>query len=112
MAVGTSLRYLANRIGGAIRSFAAGAGWDQDDIAIAGTFDEPMERFYLQVGSDRPIDERQWHAGIMNAIRREFVDIPSITSKLVLVVRNVDKPERIYYEMIVGEGEIDITELL
>ena len=112
MAVRTSLKYLAKRIGGAVRSFAAGAGWDGHDIAIAGTFDEETERFYIQVGSDRRIDERQWHAGIMNAIRGEFVDFPSITSKLVLVVRNVDKPERIYYEMIVGEGDIDITELL
>lgn len=112
MAVRTSLKYLAKRLGDAIRTFAAGQGWDQDDIAIAGTFDEQAERFYLHVGSDRKIDERQWHSGIRRAIRGEFEDFPSITSKLVLVVRNVDKPERIYYEMIVGEGEIDITELL
>lgn len=111
MAVKTSLKMVAQKIGDAIRGFGAGEGWDQDDLAIAGTFDEQTERIYLVVGSDRPFDERRWHSGIMNAIRREFASSPGITSRLVLVVRNVSRLDQIYYEMILGDDEIDITEL-
>jgi len=111
MAVKTSIKFVAQKIGDAIRTFAIGEGWDQDDIGIAGTFDEHTERIYLVTGSVRQIDERRWHSGIMNAIRKEFADTPGITSRLVLVVRNVPGVDRIYHEMIVGEDEIDITEL-
>jgi hypothetical protein len=111
MAVQTSLRVVARRIGEAIRSFGAEEGWATEEIAIAGTFDEPTERIYLLVGSHRHLDERRWHAGIRNAIRKEFADMPWITSRLVLVVKNVAQLDQISDEVIVGEGEVDITDL-
>ena len=112
MAVKSSLNYLARRIGGVIRSFAARQGWNIGEYSIAGTFDEQTERFYLLVGSDRRLDERRWHSGIMNEIRQEFAETPSITSRIVLVVRNVSRIDQVYHDLIVGDGEIDITELL
>ena len=112
MEVKSPLKFLARRIGGVIRSFAARQGWNIVDYSIAGTFDEQTERFYLLVGSDRRLDERLWHSGIMNGIRQEFAEIPGITSRVVLVVRNVDRLDQVYYDMLVGDGEIDVTELL
>jgi len=112
MAVETPLRIVTQRIGDAIRSFVAGEGLDRDEVAIVGTLDEPTERIYLVVGSYRKIDERRWHSGIMNAIRKEFPDAPGLTSRLVLVVRNVSRIEQVYREMIVGDDEVDITEML
>jgi hypothetical protein len=107
MAVKTSLKTIARRIGDAIRSFGSSEGLIFSDFTIAGTFDEQTERIYLVVGCYRPIDERRWHSGIMNAIRKEL----SETSRVVLVVLNISRIEEIYQEMVLGGDEIDITEM-
>jgi hypothetical protein len=107
MAVKTPLRLVARKMGDLIRTFGATEGLAPDEFAIAGTFDEPTERFYLVVGSDRSLDQRRWHAGIINAIRKEFLD----TSGVVLVVRNVTRIDQVYQEMVIGDNEIDVTEM-
>ncbi len=102
---------MARKIGEAVRSFASDEGLDRADLAIAGIFDEETERIYLIVGSFRQIDERRWHLGIMNAIRNHSSDMPGMTSRLVLVVRNVSRIDEIYNEMVIGDNDIDITEM-
>ena len=111
MAVKIPVSIVARKIGKAIRTFAAGEGFDQDEFAIVGEFDEPTERFYLIVGSYRPIDERRWHSGIRKAIREEFAEDPGISSYFVLNVRNVTRIEEVYREMGIGDGGIDVTDL-
>jgi hypothetical protein len=107
MAVKTPLRLAARKLGDLIRAFGAGEGLRHDEFAIAGTFDEPTERFYLTVGSIRPIDRYRWHSGILNAIRKDYSD----TSWLVLVVRNVNRIDQVYDEMVIGDGEVDVTDM-
>lgn len=112
MAVTSSLKHVAGKIGGAIRGFAAGEHLDQDEIAIAGLFDERTGVIYLVVGSFRPIDERRWHAAIRSAIRKQFEDAPGLSSRLVLVVKNVNRVEQIDRELVIGDDDTDISEML
>jgi hypothetical protein len=111
MALKTPMRLITRRIARAIRSFASAEGWSEHEVAIAGTFDEPTERFYLVVGSNRTIDESLWFKGIIHALRIEFADMPWIRSQINLVVRNVPAIDQIYSQMIVGDGESDVTEM-
>ena len=111
MAVKISMKLVARKIGEAVRAFGAGEGLNPDEFAIAGTFDERTERFYLVVGSSRPIDKYKWHPGILNAIRKEFAGDPTITSRIVLVIRNVSRIDQVYHEMIIGDDEVDVTDL-
>ncbi len=108
MAVWTPLRLVGRKIGELIRAFGAGEGLAPDEFAIAGTFDEPTERFYLVVGSCRQIDPSRWHSGIMKALREEFLE----TSRFVLVVRNVTRIDDVYRENVMGDDLIDVTDLL
>ena len=112
MAVKTPLRPIARRISGVIRAFAAGRGWDQDELAIAGTFDELTERITLYVGSERLIDEKSWNIEIRGALRGEFEDFPGVVDRIGLIVRHVEHLGRIYRDLRLGDDEIDMTELL
>jgi hypothetical protein len=111
MALKTPMRLITRRIAKAIRGFTLAEGWAENEVSIAGTFDEPTERFYLVVGSNRLIDESRWFSGIINALRLEFADMPWIRSQINLVIRNVSEIDQVYSEMIVGEGESDVTDM-
>jgi hypothetical protein len=66
----------------------------------------------LIFGTDRQVDERQWYAGIIQAIRRSFKDSPWITSNIGLVVENVQNLDDVYRHFPSDDDEFDLTDML
>jgi hypothetical protein len=112
MALKTSLRPIARKIGKAVKSFASSQGWAKDDYALVGTWDEKTGRIRLVFGTDRQIDERQWYTGIIQAIRQSFTDNPWITRDIGLVVENVQNLDQVYLHFPSDDDEVDLTDML
>ncbi len=112
MAITTSMRPVARRIAEAVGSYASSQGLVAGDYALAGTWDERTERISLVFGSDRPLDEKQWYAGILLSLRRVFADQPPIVRHIGLVVQNVRSLDDVYLHFPPGGDEEDLTNLL
>ena len=112
MAVKTSLKLIAEEIGTAIRGYAARCGWDQDDIAITGTFDPTTDRITVYLASDRRVDERQWYKDVLGLLRQQFRDSPGLVSRIGIIVKNVESLDSAYHDLLVADDEIDLTEYL
>lgn len=112
MALKTSLRPIVRKIAEAVEGFAASQGWSKKDYALIGTWDEKTDRIRLVFGTHRPIDERQWYAGIFQAIRQAFSGEPWLTGNIGLVVENVQNLDDVYRHFSTDDDEYDLTEML
>jgi hypothetical protein len=111
MAIKTSLRLMARTISTAVRNYSARQGLHPGDYALVGTFDERTDRIRLTFGTDRKIDEQEWYSGLLREIGQAFPEFPQITMFIGLVVETVGSLDEVYCNLIVGEDEIDLTEL-
>jgi hypothetical protein len=66
----------------------------------------------LTLGADRPIDERQWYADLLQAFRQSFPGHPQLAMHIGLVVRQVQDLDEVYLANLKVEDEIDLTDLL
>lgn len=112
MAIKTSLRIIARRLSEAVQKAAMRQGIPPDGIALAGTYDEAMDRIRLRLGTNHPVDERRLYADAFDEIRRALPEIPHITLYVSLVIHKVKSLEEIYWDATDSEEEYDFTELL
>ncbi len=103
---------ITRRIARAIRAYAASEGFSPGDYAVVGTFDAGSERLRLSIGSDRPMDRSRWFRGILDAIDSAFPDDPYVSQHVGIVIRQVARLDDVYWDAAIGEGEVDITDLL
>ncbi|MBV8233774.1 MAG: hypothetical protein JO329_27665 [Planctomycetaceae bacterium] len=111
MALKTSLRLIAKRIANAVKAYASNEGLPRGEYDLIRTYDNKNDQISLTFGTVRDIDERRWYAGILQEIRRSFPEYPQMTMFIGLVIREVRNPDEIYTNALVGEDEIDLTEL-
>ena len=107
-----SVVLMARRIAGAIRQFAASEGFAPGDYAVVGSYDDAAEHIRLTVGTDRPVDDKRWHREIRGAIKAAFPDDRFLLQHIGLVVRQFPRIDDVYWDAALGEGEVDITDLL
>ena len=112
MALTTSMRFVAGRIARAVEEFAVAEGFAPGDYALVGSLDERTGRISLTLGTDRPIDEKRWYAGVLQSIRRAFNSTPEVMMYLGLVIQRVEGLDDLYASFLLGEDEVDLTELL
>ena len=112
MAIKTSLTIITSKISEAVRRASEKQGLTDHDYALAGTYDEVSDRIRLRLGTDHPVDERQWYADVLQEIRHAMPGAPYITMHISLVVRKVKSLEDIYWDLTDSEDERDLTDML
>ena len=112
MATQVSLSLVARRIALGIRDFAVSENLNSYEYGVTGTYDAEAERIRLVVGSVRPLDPNRWHPQIREAIKRAFPEDPYMIDHIGLVVRQVPDVDDLYWKMGIGDGEVDITDML
>lgn len=111
MALDTSLRFVSRKIGQAVEIAAKNQNLSREDYFLFGTYDEDSDHISLDLKVGQRVNDHQLFSDIFQEIRRLLPDFVSITLKVGLVIRRIERLDDVDRDSL-SAGERDITDLL